>query len=82
MYGIHKPIMNTSDFKRKITEYLSGLELKKYRSFTMEADGGIWTIRTGMYEDIVEVRVNFAYGNKTMKAFVYEEGEGLLIQAF
>lgn len=74
--------MNTSLFKKKIEEYLNGLELKKFRSFTMEADGGVWTIKTGMYEDIVEVRVSFAYGNKTMKAFVYEEGDGLLIQVF
>jgi hypothetical protein len=74
--------MRISEFKQKIREHLSGLDLRKVRQFTMDADCGTWTIRTGMYEDVVEVKINFLHDGKMMKAFVYEEYGELLIQVF
>jgi len=74
--------MKTEEFKQKIREYLHDLDIAKYGQFKMEADGGVWDIRTGMYEDIVEVKVSFTYGKKVLKAYVYQEGNGLHIQSF
>jgi hypothetical protein len=74
--------MNKSDFMKKIEEHLVGLDLKKTRQFGFEADGGNWLFKTGMYEDIVEVRVSFLSNGKMLKAWVYEEGDRLLIQPF
>jgi hypothetical protein len=74
--------MKVAEFKQKIAEYLNGLDLKKSRKLTIDEDGGVWTIRTGMYEDLVEVRVDFVKDKKKMIAYVYETGDDLLIQAF
>lgn len=74
--------MKVAEFKQKIAEYLNGLDLKKSRKLTIDEDGGVWTIRTGTYEDLVEVRVDFVKDKKKMIAFVYETGDDLLIQAF
>ena len=74
--------MKVAEFKQKIAEYLNGLDLKKSRKLTIDEDGGVWTIRTGTYEDLVEVRVDFVKDKKKMIAYVYETGDDLLIQAF
>jgi len=75
--------MKVAEFKQKIAEYLNGLDLKQTRRITIDEEGGgVWTIRTGMYEDLVEVKVDFVKDRKTMKAFVYEAFEDLLIQVY
>jgi hypothetical protein len=74
--------MKNCQFVKKIQEYLEGLDLHKDRQLTFNADGGDWVIRTGMYEDIIEVRISFLKDGKMMKAWVYDENEHLLIQPF
>jgi len=74
--------MKTEEFKQKIAEYLKGFDLKETKRITIEADGGVWIIKPSMFEGLVEVSISFVKDKKTMKAFMYEVLEDLLIQVF